>query len=338
MGNWIRGHRMLTIGVLFLLTAVTGLVSLGVGFYPLSIEDVIASLLGTPTTAPDASTIVLNIRLPRILAAILVGSALSVSGSAYQGMFRNPLVSPDILGVSSGAGVGASFAISVGLGAMGIQLFAFTGGLLAVALPYCISRHTRHSQTLTLVLTGTAIGGFCSAIVTLLQFYASPTNTLPEIVFWLMGSLQKVVHMEMVYYAAIPMILGMVIIWLMRWKLNVLMLEDDEARSLGISPHTCRIIVVIGATLLSASAVCIAGLVGWIGLMIPHICRFIFGADFRYLVPASAAVGAIFLLIMDNIARATLSMEIPLSVITALIGAPFFLFLVLSNNKNGPIS
>ncbi len=307
-------------------------VSFGVGYYPLTPQQVwqavLAGLGFSSDALPQAITIFWNIRLPRILAAVLIGSALSVSGSVYQSMFRNPLVSPDILGVSAGAGLGASLAIFSGLSQGYVQLFAFVAAAAAVALSYAVSCKSAHNQALTLVLAGTMVGVLCNSVVTAVKYIADPIDVLQQLTFWLMGSLAKVT-MENLAFSIVPMLIGFVAIFLLRWRINILTLPDEEARSLGVSPSRYRFILVCAATLLSASAVCLGGLIGFVGLMVPHICRAIFGADTARLIPGTALLGGIFLLLVDNLARTLLTVELPIGMLTAFIGAPFFMGLVL---------
>lgn len=318
--------------LLFIVTILFAVVSLGIGYYKLTISDIINALFFKETVDKNVYSIIYNIRLPRIIASILIGMSLSVSGSAYQGMFKNPLVSPDILGVSSGASAGAALAIVLGKSSVMIQIFAFIGGFIAVGFSYIISLKARHSQTLTLVLTGTMIGGLASAFVTILKYVSSASDTLPEITFWLMGSLTSV-RFYNIKLSLAPMIIGFCLIFLYRWKLNLLMLSDSEAKSLGINPKKSKFIVILAATLLSASAVCLGGLIGWVGLIIPHITRYLFGANYQYVIPASAILGGLFLLIIDTLARSLFLIEVPLGVMTAFAGTPFFIALILYKNS-----
>jgi iron complex transport system permease protein len=277
-------------------------------------------------------TIFWNIRLPRILSGALIGASLAVAGSVYQGMFRNPLVSPDILGVTSGASLGAAIAILNGSPNWLIQLSAFAGGLIAVALTYIISRSSPHSRTLSLVLTGSMIMALCNAGVTMIKYIANPNDVLPQLTFWLMGSLTKV-NMEALGWSAVPILVGLVTVLLLRWRINLLTLDDEEAKSLGTNTRRYRLIFIIASTLISAAAVCLGGLIGWVGLMIPHLCRAFTGPDHNRLIPACAMVGAAYLVLMDDIARSVLSLELPLGVVTSVIGAPFFLFLIVNRKK-----
>ncbi len=327
----LRRYRMFMLGMLVLLLAVM-ILSFWVGYYPLSPAQVIKAFLSRfgwqGDILPQAVTIFWNIRLPRILSAAFIGASLSAAGSTYQGMFRNPLVSPDILGVSSGASLGAAFAILNGGAAWVIQLSAFTGGVLAVAFSYLISRKSAHSQTLSLVLTGSMVMALCNAGVTMIKYVSDPNDVLQQITFWLMGSLTKT-DMESFRWSAVPMAAGLTVILAFRWRINLLTLEEEEAKSLGIHIKRYRLIFIAASTLLSASAVCLGGLIGWVGLMIPHMARALVGVDYGRLIPASMMLGAGYLVLMDDIARSVLSMELPLGVVTSVMGAPFFVSLII---------
>lgn len=325
--------KNISIAVLFVITIFFAIFSITVGFYDLDIADVFRVLTNKPPLDPNAKTIILNIRLPRIISAVLIGMSLSVSGCAYQGMFKNPLVSPDILGVSSGASAGAGIAIMQGKSLEIIQLYAFLGGLIAVLLSYLISLKSKHSQTLTLVLTGTMVGGLASAFVTILKYLSTSDDALSQITFWLMGSLNSV-KMENLSLCIFPMFFGVFVIFLHRWKLNLLMFSDEEAKSLGINPKKTKAVIIFCATLLSASAVCLGGLIGWVGLIIPHITRFLYGANYNTVLPATAVLGGLFLVIIDTFSRSFFTSEIPLGVLTAFAGTPFFIGLILWKNNS----
>lgn len=330
-----RRYRRLALCMpLLLLGAV--LFSLCVGYYPLTPVQVVNAALAPlgygGEVLPQAVTIFWSIRLPRVLSAVLIGASLSVAGSAYQGMFRNPLVSPDILGVSSGASLGAALAILGGASGWVIQLSAFAGGVAAVAAAYLISRRSAHSHTLSLVLTGSMIMSLCNAGVTMIKYVADPDDVLQQITFWLMGSLTKT-DLEALGWSLPPMLAGLALIFLFRWRINLATLDEEEARSLGLNVRRFRLLLIAASTLLSAAAVCLGGLIGWVGLMIPHLARALVGADYRRLIPASAMLGGIYLLLMDDLARSILSMELPLGVVTSIMGAPFFIFLILKKRR-----
>lgn len=330
--SMIRQHyHFLLLGMFIILCGIV-LLSFWIGYYPLSPSQVVTAFLSRfgyeGDILPQAVTIFWNIRLPRILSAAFIGASLSVAGSAYQGMFRNPLVSPDILGVSSGASLGAAFAILNGASNWMIQLSAFIGGIAAVAASYLISKKAAHSHTLSLVLTGSMIMSLCNAGVTMIKYVADPNDVLQQITFWLMGSLTKT-DMTSFQWSAIPMLIGLLLSFVFRWQLNLLTLDEEETKSLGINVKRYRLIFIIASTLLSAAAVCLGGLIGWVGLMIPHLARALVGVDYNRLIPACAMLGAGYLVLMDDIARSVLSMELPLGVVTSIMGAPFFIYLII---------
>ena len=279
------------------------------------------------------SLIVLKVRLPRIIAAIAVGSALSVSGATYQGVFRNPIVSPDILGASAGAGVGAALMMVLGFGSVGIQLGAFTVGIFAVALAYCLSRALGRGsdQTVLLVLSGLAVGTLFQSGISIMKYMADPDSKLPEITYWLMGSIARVTTGELKWYA-IPYLIGVAPLLALRWQINALTFGDDEARSLGVNTELTRLISIGCATLLTAASVSIAGTVAWVGLMVPHLVRLMFGPNYKTVLPMSVLTGAVFLLAVDNLCRSLMAYEIPLGILTSMLGAPFFV-LVLFGRK-----
>ncbi|EHM49782.1 iron chelate uptake ABC transporter, FeCT family, permease protein [Yokenella regensburgei ATCC 43003] len=299
------------------------------GAYHLDLAQVIALIAQPDTLSPEDRIVFWQIRLPRILAALLLGAALAGAGTTYQGMFRNPLVSPDILGVSAGAGLGACTAILLGLPMVLIQLYAFCGSLLVVAGVWLITRRVRrHDPVLTLVLVGIALGTLCGAGISLIKILADPYTQLPSITFWLLGGLSSVTLRDL--SVAAPVILtGMVPLLLLRWRMNLLTLSDDEARSLGINVARLRLGLIVCATLITASTVAIAGIIGWIGLVVPHIGRLLTGNNHQQLLPVAMGIGAILLLVTDTLARAASSTEIPLGILTAFVGAPFFLLLLL---------
>ncbi|MFP4417083.1 MAG: FecCD family ABC transporter permease [Chitinispirillaceae bacterium] len=328
---------------LFLLGIAAGLIaavlgSLMIGRYLVSVPDFFAALLARFTGLPGPDTVVdnilWNVRLPRIAAAVIIGAALGASGATYQGLFRNPLVSPDILGASAGAGFGASLAILFSMSLMGIQLMAFGFGLgavlMVIAINAVISRG--HSATLGLILTGIVVGTMFTSFTSLIKYVADPEQKLPSITFWLMGGLSTVKPADL-WIALIPIAAGIVPIALFRWKLNVLAFGDDEARALGIDAGKMRIVFVICSTLLTAAAVSMCGMVGWIGLIIPHIARMITGPNYLKLLPSAMILGGGFLLLVDNVARSAFQVEIPLGILTSLIGAPFFVYLLMKGRR-----
>ncbi len=320
------------ISMLIILPVILFLLSFLIGRYPISPLDVILALSSAvfhfDTNLPSSIyTVVWDIRLPRIVAAMIVGAALSISGASFQGIFRNPLVSPDILGVSAGAGFGAALAILFSQGSLIIQIMAFLTGLIAVSITYSISRSFRGNTTLMMVLGGIAIAALFTAFTSCIKYVADPYSKLPEITFWLMGSLATV-NASSVITILIPIFLGFTILLLVRWRINALSIGDEEARSLGVNTDNLRIIVILSCTLLTASAVSVSGIIGWVGLVIPHIARIFVGPDHKILLPASISLGAVFLLLVDGVCRTAAPVEIPLGILTAIVGAPFFIYLL----------
>lgn len=283
---------------------------------------------------PILETVVLSVRGPRVGAALLIGAALAAAGAAYQSLFRNPLVSPDILGVSSGAALGAVLGIFLSLPVFAIQGFAFAGGLAAVGLVYLVAVSVRgHDPILVLVLAGVAFGSLLGAGVSLLKYLADPYNQLPAITFWLLGSLAAADADDL--RATWPVVLlGLVPLWLLRWRINVLSLGDEEARALGVEAGRLRAIVIGAATLITAASVAVAGIVGWIGLLVPHVARLLVGPDFRKLLPCAVLLGAGFLLGVDTLARTLARIEIPLGVLTAFVGTPLFVWLLAASRRS----
>ena len=302
-----------------------------VGPYDLTPGQTLAALLGQGDT--QSQIVVWNIRLPRVAAALLVGAALAAAGASYQALFRNPLVSPDILGVSAGAGLGAVAGIFLSLPVAAIQASAFVGGMLAVGFVILVASLVRNTdRTLTLVLIGVVIGALAGAATSLLKVMADPYDQLPAITFWLLGSLAATTTEDIV--PTLPMVLvGLVPLALLRWRINVLSLGDEEARALGIDVTKIRFLVIVSATLITASVTALAGVVGWVGLVIPHIARMLVGPGFGRLLPTSVLIGAGYLLIVDTLARTMAQVEVPLGILTAVIGAPFFVWLLARGRR-----
>ena len=313
-------------------------VSLFVGRYPIEPLAVIRILLSkvfpiSQSWPSTAETIVMQVRMPRLILATFVGAGLSVSGAAYQGMFRNPLVSTDILGVSAAAGFGAALAILLSVNALELQLLAFVFGMAGVALTYLISRVYKTTPILMLVLSGVVVAGFFAALISGVKYVADAENKLPAVTYWLLGSFSRASFKDLAM--VVPLIgLGSAGLLLVRWRLNVLAMGDEEARSLGIRTELLKGIVIVCTTVITATAVSVSGLVGWVGLVIPHVGRMIVGPDHRVLLPATLAIGAAYLIIIDTLARTISPQEIPLGILTAVVGAPFFAYL-LRKTKGG---
>jgi iron complex transport system permease protein len=317
---------------------VLTVLAFGAGRFPLSLAELGAlaanQLFGAGyEVAPTVETVVLQVRGPRILAALLVGAALAAAGTAYQGMFRNPLVSPDILGVSAGAALGAVLGIFFSQSALVIQLGAFAGGLAAVGLVYAVGANVRrHDPVLSLILAGIVLGTLLGAFIALIKYLADPYNQLPAITYWLLGSLAAVAPSDLALAAPFALA-GLVPLYLLRWRMNLLALSDDEARALGVPVARLRLAVVCAATLMTAAAVAISGIIGWVGLLIPHAARMLVGPEFSRLLPLAMVLGAAFLLAVDTLARTVAPIELPPGVLTALIGTPFFLWLFVSARR-----
>ena len=309
-----------------------------VGRYSISPTEVFRSFVTFITgadTGVDARTlgVVINVRLPRALQGIIVGAALAASGACFQSIFRNPLVSSGMLGVSSGAGFGAALSILLFNSMFMTSAFAFSFGVLAVILAYLVGKVSGGTPTITLVLGGTIIQSIFSALLSLIKYVADPYSQLPAITFWLMGGMGSTKTIELAY-SSIPMLIGLMGMLLFRWRLNVLSMGDREARTMGINAGLNKAIVIGFATMATAGAVCVSGIIGWVGLVVPHMCRMVVGSDNRWLIPASISVGACFMVFVDTICRTITGAEIPLGIVTAIVGGPFFIYLLKKTKGN----
>ncbi len=282
----------------------------------------------TQTWDARMENVILQIRLPRILLACLVGGCLAAAGAAYQGVFQNPMAAPDLLGAASGAAFGAALGILLGVGKHTVTLFAFFSSLVTVALVCLTASRAPGKRSMNLILSGIMVGSLFTSATSYVKLVADPADQLPAITYWLMGSLSAA-RLSDAAYALLPMAAGLVPLLLLRWRINLLTLGDNEARSMGINTDRLRLTVVFCATLITAAAISVSGMIGWVGLIVPHLCRRLFGSDYRWLMPASVLMGALFLLLVDNISRSLTATEIPIGILTALIGAPFFLFLMM---------
>ena len=309
------------------------LLSFVMGRYGVPLGQVVRILLSgvlplEQTWTDNMAIAVLNVRLPRILLACLVGCGLSAAGTGYQTVFQNPMAAPDILGASSGACFGAALAILTGQSAVMITVFAFLASLLSVALVYLVGNHTRGNRVVNLLLAGIMVGSLFSACTSYIKLVADPTNQLPQITYWLMGSLSGT-RMGTVRFAAVCMAVGLMPLLLLRWRMNLLTLSPDEARAMGVHTDRLRLAVILSSTVLTAAAVSVSGMIGWVGLVIPHLSRRIVGSDCRRLMPMACLFGAAFLLLVDNMARCLTATEIPIGILTAFVGAPFFIYLMV---------
>ncbi len=319
--------------VLIVIVLGLSLAAACIGAYPMGLKDVLSALAGTASAHDQAAIVLFSIRLPRIAAALVLGACLAAAGAVYQQIFRNPLVSPDILGVSAGSGLGAVLGIFMSLPVFGIQLMAFVGGLGAVGLVMLIASMVRRQDSvLVLVLSGIVIGALAGSVTSLLKVLADPYDQLPAITFWLLGSLATVDISDV--WAALPVaLLALVPLVLLQWKVDILSMGDEEARALGVDVSKVRLTLITGATLMTASVVSFAGVVGWVGLIIPHFARMLVGPGFVRLLPASILIGSAFMLLVDTLARTVSVTEVPLGIITSVMGAPIFVVLLARGRR-----
>lgn len=330
--NYIITMLVILLFIIFLFSFTIG--RYGIPFHEL-LNIFISRTLGLHKTWSDTAEIVLfNVRFPRVLAAMIIGSGLSLSGATYQGLFKNPMVSPDLLGASAGAGFGAAIAILLSFNSIGIQISAFLFGIGAVMLTYLISTiiGRNNNAILVLVLTGMVVSTLFSSFISMIKYVADPYSKLPAITFWLMGGLSSISSKDVLILAMLT-IFGALPLYLIRWKLNVLSFGEEEANALGVDTFKIRILVIFCSTLMTASAVSISGIIGWVGLIIPHFARLLVGPNYKALIPASILIGSIYLLIVDDIARSLFSMELPLGILTSLLGAPFFIFMLMKGKR-----
>jgi len=320
------GKRAVSVILLILLAAAV-LVSLSLGRYPIPLRDLLGRIFRGRFASPGTEAIFFNVRLPRIMLACIVGTALAAAGASYQGVFQNPLAAPDILGASSGAATGATLAILLRLPKPFVILFAFCMSLGTIALVMVIGERARAKRAVGIVLAGLMISSLHSAASSWMKLLADPNNVLPEIVYWLMGSLNKARPAD-VFFILGPVLAGLLPLYIFRWRINLLTLSDEEAQSMGVNVRRTRRLIICCSTLITASAVSVSGVIGWGGLIVPHIARRFVGNNYRDLMPVSMIFGALFLLVIDNISRNLLTTEVPLGILTALVGAPFFLWLI----------
>ena len=338
MNSIEKKHRR-TVLILFVFLIVCILASFTLGRYPVPLGEVLG-ILGRKAGLPieqfwtdQMETAVWNIRLPRVILSVLVGSCLAAAGASYQGVFQNPMASPDILGASAGAGFGAALAILLGASSLGITLGAFLMSLVTVALVFTVSRHARGDRVLGLVLAGIMVSSLFQSGTSFIKLVADPNNKLPQITYWLMGSLSGAKWRD-IGFVLIPMLAGLIPLFLLRWQLNVITMGDDEARAMGVNAPRVRLWIVICSTLVTASAVSVSGMIGWVGLVIPHMLRRLVGSDYRFLMPCTMLGGGVFLLIVDNVSRNATTAGIPIGILTAFIGAPFFLWLIMGKGDH----
>lgn len=331
-----RRARFVVLALALILVGAAA-ISLLLGRYPIDPAQAVAMFVSKivpvdPIWTEQQATLFFNVRLPRILLALMVGCCLACAGAAYQGTFQNPLVSPDILGASQGAAFGAAVAILLGVRSFTTSLFAFGFSLFTVLLVLLISSRARGNHMMVVVLAGVMVSSLFQAGVSYAKLVADPTDELADITYWLMGSLTGA-NMRDIAMAFPIMLVGCATLFALRWRINILTMGDDEAATMGVNARRTRIVVIVAATLVTAASVCVTGMIGWVGLVIPHLCRMLVGADYRRLIPASMLMGASFLLIVDDVARLATTAEIPIGILTAFVGAPFFLYLITRKKK-----
>ncbi len=313
------------------------ILSFTIGRYPISPPELLDALWNAATGHADlidgkTATALFNVRLPRVIVAMLVGAALAVSGASYQGMFKNPLVSPSLLGASAGASLGACLGLLWGLSSLAVQLMAFVGGLVAVGCSMWLNRMVRYDPVLSLVLAGMLVTTLFQSGTSIVKLVADSDDKLPAITYWLMGSFHSIDQRDLAL-VALPMLIGFVLLLSQSWKLNVLSFGEEEARSMGVRTGRVRLIVIFATTLVVSCAVSVSGVIGWVGLVIPHLARAIVGPNYKRLLPASLFIGAIYLLLVDDIARNLTVTEIPIGILTAILGVPFFVFIFRHNMR-----
>lgn len=334
-----KRHLPYSVIILILFVALIGciLASVALGRYPIGLREVGGILLSRvmeiePFWRPVQESLLLQHRLPRILLACMVGCCLATAGAAYQGVFQNPMAAPDILGASSGAAFGAALAILLEMGSSMIVIMAFVCSIATVMLVIYVGSRTKGKKVTGLVLAGIMVGSLVSSGTSFIKMVADPSDQLPAITYWLMGSLNGT-GPEEVLLAAIPMLIGLVPLLVLRWRINILTLGDDEAQTMGVNAKRLRVVVILCATLITASSVAVSGVIGWVGLVIPHLTRRMVGNNYKHLMPATMLFGAIFLLLVDDLSRNLLATEIPIGILTSFIGAPFFLYLITRDGE-----
>ncbi len=316
---------------LIIIPVITVIVVIAIGRMSISPIEAIKTILnhfgGNFDISKEAEKVIWTIRFPRILLALLVGAGLSVAGCSFQSLFSNPLATPDTLGVASGSSFGAALGLLIGLNLIGVQILALVCGIAAVILTWLSSGSGKRNNMNTIVLAGIMIGSLFTALVSLVKYVADTESQLPSITYWLMGSLNSA-NFDSLALGAPLIIIGIFVLFLIRWRLNILPLSEDEAKATGTNIRFLRVVTIICATAITASCVSMCGQVGWVGLLVPHICRMKFGNNHLSLLPASISIGAAFMVVVDTVARSVSAAEIPISILTAIIGAPFFIILM----------
>lgn len=318
-----------------LLLSIVG--SIVLGRYPIKFNELVGILASRfidiePYWLPVQESLFLQHRFPRVILACLVGCCLATAGASYQGVFQNPMAAPDILGASSGAAFGAALAILLDMNSSMIMVFAFASSMITVMLVIYVGNRAKGKRVIGLILAGIMIGSLVSSGTSFIKLVADPDDQLPAITYWLMGSLNGTNPAD-VWFALVPMSIGVIPLFLLRWRVNILTLGDDEAQTMGVNAKRLRVIVILCATLITAASVSVSGVIGWVGLVIPHLARRLVGNNYKYLMPASMLFGAIFLLLVDDVSRNMFATEIPIGILTSFIGAPFFIYLITKDGE-----
>lgn len=319
------------LGGLILVPVFFAVIALGIGAYPVTPVDIIKILIyNSMGIVSDvdamASNLILTVRLPRILGCVLVGAGLAMTGGVFQGIFRNPLASPYTLGVSNGAAFGAAMGIILSLNSSNIQILALAFGLLAMMITFLVARTSKQS-TVVLVLSGLLVGSLFASLIALTKFMADPFEKLPQIIFWLMGTMSGISYEKIITILPLYLI-SIIILYFFSWKINVLSMGDEQAKAYGLDVKRDRIIIVICASIVTATIVSVTGIIGWVGIVIPHLARQLVGPDARKLLPASMSLGICYLVAMDTLCRSITASEIPLGVVTGIVGAPLFIYFI----------
>ena len=320
-----------TVVILIVLPVITAMICICTGRMGIGPVDVFRALTGSSEVSGNIRITVMNIRLPRILLGLLCGAGLSIAGCCFQGFFSNPLATPDTMGVAGGASFGAALGLLLGFNLIGVQMLSFAAGIAAVFITKAAASGREHGPAV-LVISGIMVGALFSALVSLVKFIADAESQLPAITYWLMGSLNGTGYKNLAFGAPV-IILGVVVIFLLRWRINLLALSEDELIASGTNVRLLRGLVVMSATAVTASVISMCGQVGWVGLIVPHMCRLIWGQDNAKIIPASVSIGAAFMVVVDTLARSISASEIPVSILTAIVGAPFFISLFNSKRR-----
>lgn len=327
---WIKEGLFYLVGFFVVCLAVC--IALSIGRYSIAFDEVVLTLIGRGGQIEQ--NIIFAFRMPHVITAVCVGAGLSLAGAAFQSLFKNPLAAPDILGVVSGASFGCVLALLFGLGIVFVSVMGFVFGIVSTLLVMLIG-YNKHApyDTTSMVLAGLIISALFQSLIGIVKYIADPQDTLPMITYWLLGSFDVSLESHVVF-SLIGIVCGSGVLFCLRWKLNLLMLSDDEAKSLGVNLVYLRTWVICASTMIVACAVSICGIIGWVGLLVPHIARLLCGSENTRLIPLTTVLGAVFLVVIDSLSRTLASEQIPISILTSLVGAPFFIYILRKNTRN----